>query len=212
MKIGHFYADDGVESEPLSAYGDVVRVGWDVRENDFSEAIKADARRPPFAPDTFDLTVWHPPCDPWKEVPDPDVEKQIDRARELATELGDEYIIENQPPACDDPEGLHCPPGGSLVTFSGQMFGLPVEYRRSFEVSFPVDQPPTTGRRPEHRVQNTGPKSYWKAVKGVTGDYRSQQLILSGTPASYIHHIMRHYPAEHRYAQPDEQTTLAELD
>ena len=189
MKILHLFADDGVEAEPLSAYGDVYRAGIDPRESEFThELATVDLMNdvPPW-PRDFDLVFAHPNCRPHTNAPSADPgEVQIPRARDLCREWADEYVIENQPGA-----PLHAPPGGSLVTLTGDMFGLPVEYARSFECSYDVEEPPRTRQPPKHRVENTRPKDYWKSIKGVTGDYRSQQLILSGTPSTYVHHLIR---------------------
>lgn len=205
MLIYHLFADDGIESEPLSGYGRVVRVGWDVRKNGFSEAVLGDVGDIPLQPGA-DLAVLHPPCYRWTQRRDEDAPNLIPLARRVGRELADEYVIENQATA-----PLEEPSDGALVTLTGDMFGLPVEYERSFECSFRVEQPPRTGRRPRHRVENTRPKAYWKSIKGVTGDYRSQQLITSGTPAAYVHHIMRHLCDGYGYEVPDEQTTLSTL-
>ena len=43
LLIYHIFADRGVESEFLSGFGRVVRVGLDPFENDYSEEIRADA-------------------------------------------------------------------------------------------------------------------------------------------------------------------------
>jgi hypothetical protein len=199
--IYHIFADDGVESEPLSAYGDVVRVGLNPRENEFSTAIKANAKATPLKPGA-DLVVLHPPCYPWTQRDAEDAENLVPLARELGERLGEEYIIENKPDA----------PLRDPVVLDGSMFGLPVEYKRAFETSYEVEQP--RGRRdwsPEHRVENTRPKGYWKGVKGVSGDYRTQTLALSGTPACYIHYLLR--PLVDPYHEIDtEQATLVRAD
>jgi hypothetical protein len=57
---------------------------------------------------------------------------QIPRAREIAIEIADDYVIENKPR--DD---LNNP-----VVLNGNMFGLPIKYERAFETSFPVSSPP----------------------------------------------------------------------
>lgn len=206
MRILHLFADDGVEAEPMSAYGDVYRVGIDPIDSMFTHELAAvdlmeDA--PPWEPG-FDLVVAHPDCREYTNSPAAG-EEQIGRARSLCREWGKEYIIENQPYA-----PLREPAGGALVTLTGDMFGLPVEYRRAFECSFPVEQPAGTGRRPRHRVENTRPKAYWKSVKGVTGDYRSQPLITAGTPAAYIHYLVRPLLPGFEYELGAEQAKLAD--
>lgn len=184
MKIGHFFADTGVETEPLSAYGDVWRYGIDPIDTAYTHTlIECDLNEEPFIPDGgFDLGLFHPPCHKWTQRKDEAADNLIPRARELAERYCDEYIIENQARA----------PLRDPVVLDGSMFGLPVVYERAFETSYEVEQPP---RMPNwtarHRVENTRPKQYWKSVKGVTGDYHSRELILAGTPAAYIHYLVR---------------------
>lgn len=199
--IYHIFADDGVESEPLSAYGDVVRVGLDPRKNEFSTAVKANAKAMPLKPGA-DLVVLHPPCYPWTQRDAEDAENLVPLARQLGQRLGDEYVIENKPDA----------PLGDPVVLDGSMFGLPVEYKRAFETSYEIEQPRRRGDwSPAHRVENTRPKAYWKGVKGVTGDYRTQTLALSGTPACYVHYLLR--PLSDPYHEVDtRQSTLVQTD
>lgn len=206
LLIYHIFADDGVESEPLSGYGRVIRLGLDPRDSPFSEVVQADARTCPLTPGA-DLAVLHPPCHEWSNATPATPENLIPHARDLGETLADEYIIENQPGA-----PLRCPDGGSLLTLTGDMFGLPVEYERIFECSYAVSQPSRRAIEPVHRVENTRPKQYWKTVKGVIGDYRNQPLALSGTPAAYIHHLVRPLIPGYEHNRDPAQTTLATGD
>lgn len=199
-RIGHFFADVGVESEPLSAYGEVWRYGIDPMDTQFTDkCVPIDLRDPPpIPPEGFDLGLFHPPCHKWTQRADEDEENLIPRARQLAEKHCDEWIIENQAGA----------PLRDPVVLDGSMFGLPVEYKRAFETSYPIDQP--RGRRgwsPNHRVENQRTKAYWKTVKGVAGDYPMKELALNGTPACYIHHLVR--PLVDPYHEVDtQQSTL----
>lgn len=188
-RILHCFADIGVESEPLLAYGSVVRVGLNARDTNGSLPIRADARQLPFPDDLrFDLGVFHPPCTKWSSMPgankNGDAPDFIPLAREIAAKHCDHYIIENQPRA-----PLHDP-----VRLQGNMFGLPIKYERAFETSFHVEQPAI------HMTLDTECSTYyysdrstewWKSVKGVSADYPKQQLAKSGTPAAYIHYLAR---------------------
>jgi len=204
FRIGHFFADVGGESEPLSAYGEVHRFGLDPRDSDFTaETYAVDLSEQ--IPDVgeFDLGVFHPPCYEWTQRSDETAENLIPRAREIAGELCDEYIIENQ---TDAP--LESPDGGCKVVLHGSMFNLPVAYERAFEVSYEVPRP----RRPrnwsaEHRVEYTRPKRYWKAVKGLTGDYPGQDLATNITPSQYIHYLVRPMLEGYQHT-PSAQATL----
>lgn len=195
--IAHLWAGWGVESEPLSAYGRVVRVGLEPEPNLFSDVLRADAERPPLR-DVFDLVVCHPPCQPWSTLThlngDPDDHpKRIDEAREVAREIGRDYIIENVPEA----------PLRDPVRLSGRMFGLPVVFRRAFETSFPVPQPRQTADLTDREGPFAdeegglgswrGSRRLWKTVKQVSGDYPAEALKNNGIPAPYIHFLARYW-------------------
>lgn len=201
--IYHLYADWGIESEPLSAYGTVVRVGIDPQRTAIGDVIRADARDPPLQ-QTADLVVCHPDCRPYSPASrltgDPDeYPRQIPRARETARAVADAYIIENVPQAIGAEDGLREPRHGSLVRLNGRMFGLPVPYERAFECSFEVPQPPEQAdlvdREGPFAVEPgrlgvfRGEEIYWRAVKQVTGDYPAKKLKTSGIPAPYIHYL-----------------------
>jgi len=204
FRVGHFFADVGGESEPLSAYGDVYRFGLDPRDSPFTaETYAVDLSETVPDVDSFDLGLFHPPCYKWTQRDDETAENLIPRSREIAAELCDEYIIENQPDA-----PLEAPDKGTKVVLHGSMFNLPVCYERAFELSYEVPRP----RRPnnwsaEHRVEYTRPKRYWKAVKGLTGDYPGQELATNITPAPYIHYLVRPMLDGYQH-RPSSQTRL----
>lgn len=207
LRIGHFYADVGVESEALSAYGDVHRFGLDPEPTPFTTetyAVDLSAEVPDVEP--FDFGLFHPPCYKWTQRNDEDAENLIPRTREVAADLCREYAIENKPAA-----PLQAPPGGDLVTFHGSMFGLPVAYERAVETSYEVSTPSRRSNwEREHRVENTRPRQYWKAVKGYTGDYPAQDFITNALPAPYVHCLLR--PLLDGYeGQPTSQSQLTEV-
>lgn len=205
--ILHCFADYGVESEVLSWYGDVVRVGIDPHDTNESEPIKADANileegkdwDIPFKDDaTFDLGVFHPVCSKWASTTsisgDPDDHtNMIPSARSIADRYCDHYIIENVPRApLDDPTVL-----------DGRMFGLPIKYERAFETNFDVPQPPRYqrfwGKGGENDTAETSSffftersRKWWASVKNVPPqNYPKQHLAKNVIPASYIHHVCR---------------------
>lgn len=193
--IYHLFADVGVESEPLSAYGQVVRVGLDPVDTNESEPVRGDVRHLPLRKGA-DLAVLHPPCQRWASQTaidgDPeDHEDLIPLAREIGQEYAVDYVIENVPDApLEDP-----------IVLDGQMFGLPIRYRRAFEASFQVYTPPVQatladgGALAQHSDLGDwgGSKALWRSVKQVEGDYPARDLKRSGIPAPYIHHLMRHW-------------------
>jgi len=193
LRILHVFADKGVESEALSSYGDVVRIGLNAVPNASSQGIKADANLLPIKPGvTFDLGVFHPPCGHWADLtsisgdPDdwPDL---IPLAREIAERHCEHYIIENKPRApLEDP---------TLLT--GKMFGLPIKYERAFETSFPVNRVPVEqsqlGTECSPYWYSDRSKAWWAGVKGYSTDYPKQHLAKNSVPAAYIHHLMRQF-------------------
>lgn len=208
LRIGHFFADVGVESEALSAFGDVHRYSIDPEDSPFNETVtQIDlAEDDPDVDEPFDLGFFQPPCYKWTQRRAEDAENLIPRARELAERYCGEYIIENKPDA-----PLRAPPGGSRVDLHGSMFGMPVAYERAFEVSYEVN-PPRRDRSwtREHRVENTRPKQYWKAVKGYTRDYPSQHFITNCVPAPYVRTLVR--PMLDGYeGPPTSQSQLTEV-
>lgn len=192
----HIFADVGVESEPLLAYGTVIRVGHDPIDTNESVPVQADARQLPLTPGA-DLALLHPPCQKWSVATrsrgDPDDHPDyIELAREIGREYADHYIIENVPQA----------PLNDPVTLSGKMFGLPITFKRSFETSFHVEQPPVyqdltdnMGPLSEHSKTGgwQGDVDLWKTAKQVTGEYPVRDLKRSGIPAPYIHYLVQHW-------------------
>jgi len=198
-KILHAFADEGVETEALAAYGDVVRVGLDPQDTPYTyDTVAMDLRD--FNPTiTFDLGLFHPPCYKWTQRNAEDAENLIPAAREFAQDHCEEWIIENQPDA----------PLYNPTILKGEMFGLPVAYERAFETSYKVEQPSyRSGYTYRHRVENTRPKAYWGAVKGYSHEpYNGQVLATNSTPRAYIEWLLQ--PLLHSDAKPDmEQTTL----
>lgn len=199
MRILHAFADQGVETEVLSSYGEVVRVGLDPQETPYTyDTVATDIFE--FDPTiSFDLGLFHPPCYKWTQRKAEDAENVIPQTREWAKEHCDEYIIENQPDA-----PLHDP-----TILKGEMFGLPVAYERAFETSYAVEQPSFRGSYEyRHRVENTRPKAYWGAVKGYSHEhYDGQTLALNCVPRPYLEWLLQ--PLLHEDARPDhKQTTL----
>lgn len=204
-KILHAFADYGTESDVLSMYGDVVRIGIDPVDTNESLPIKADAHIEskdwdvPFSEDTvFDLGVFHPVCSKWADTTsisgDPEShEDMIPSAREIAKEHTDYYVIENVPKA----------PLRDPVVLEGRMFGLPISYKRAFETNFRVPQPPQYNRfwldsGADSNAETSSfffserSKRWWASVKGYRPKpYTKQHLAKNTIPAPYIHHILR---------------------
>jgi len=194
LLIYHIFADRGVETEYLSNYGRVVRVGLDPFENDYSDAVQGDATAIPLKPGA-DLVVLHPPCYKWadatrhirdREERYPDL---LPEARELGKELGEHYIIENVPKA----------PLRDPVVLNGRHFNMPIKYERAFETSFPVTQPREKGQRKDETMwwtEYSRPLNWWKAAKGGYGTWEKDSLVKVAVPKQYLDYLLQFYFAE----------------
>jgi len=210
LLIYHLFADRGVESEFLSAFGRVIRVGIDPFENSYSKVVQGDATNPPLKPGA-DIVVCHPPCYKWAEstrhIPDreevyPDL---IPETREVAAELGDQYIIENVPKA----------PLRDPVVLNGRMFNLPIHYERAFETSFPVKQPSENGEREDEVSwwnEYSRPLSWWKTTKGYRDEWEKDSLVKVAVPQTYLDYLFQFYISDqYGYEVPGrEQASLGE--
>jgi len=203
--ILHCFADYGTESEVLSDFGNVIRVGIDPKDTNESTPIKGDAHIEqkewdlPVKDDvTFDLGLFHPVCSRWAATTsisgDPDKhENMIPSARILAEKYCDHYIIENVPRA----------PLNNPAVLSGRMFGMPIEYERAFETSFKVPQPPrekqlltTDGASDKAETSSfffsERSREWWAAVKNYPpGPYPKSHLAKNAIPAPYIYYLVR---------------------
>jgi len=188
--IAHLFADYGVECEVLGRLGTVSRYTIDPNQSEFDDdTIQMDLMEE--TPDeSFDLAILHPKCtdkSPMTNISGDteDHANQIPRAREIAIEIADDYVIENKPR--DD---LNNP-----VVLNGDMFGLPIKYERAFETSFPVSSPPRERQLGEKTVTpyyySDRSVAWWKTVKGYSGDYPKQHLAKNAIPAIYMETITR---------------------
>jgi len=205
--ILHCFADYGTESEILSGFGNVIRIGIDPKDTNRSSPLKADAHLEAEGKDwdlpikddvTFDFGLFHPVCSRWAATTsisgDPDShENMIPSARSIAKEYCDHYAIENVPRApLDDPTILN-----------GRMFGLPIEYERGFETSFRVPQPPRerrflTTEGSSEKAETSSfffserSRKWWASAKNYNpGQYPKQHLAKNTIPAPFIHYILR---------------------
>jgi len=195
MNILHVFADEGIESEALAAYGSVTRVGLDPKDNPYTDELIACDARELDLDQTYDLGLFPPPCQRWavgshiSGDPEEKHKNLIPAAREVARECCENWIIENVPQA-----PLHQP-----VTLNGGMFGLPLHYERCFETSYHVDQPRQQSRLSgpggfdTHHANGgfQGSKELWKSAKGYTGEYNSRSLKREAIPRAYINYLVR---------------------
>lgn len=201
LKILHAFADVGIESEALTAHGEVLRVGLDPRDSNESVPIQADCYELPFREGEFDLGVLHPECGKFSTVTsisgDPEEwPNQIPRAREIGENYCEHYIIENVPKAATVDNGLQNPDGGCLVKLDGRQFGIPLRFERTFETSFPVNKPPVQ----QPLAQEVSPyfsadrsTEYWRALKGYSGRYNKKAVARNCVPRPMIDFLLREY-------------------
>src|SRR6056297_2705625 len=195
MQILHAFADVGAEDPCLDRYGDVLRLSINIEQNKWSDAVQADITTLPLAEEArFDLGVFHPPCGGVSPMSDtgsgsrddwPDL---VPEAREAAQTHCDHWIIENKPRESLDAE----------VVLTGHMFNLGIEYKRAFETSFPVEQPPQ-----QNKLAETSPFYYsekatgwWASVKGSSTEFSKAHLAKNTIPSAYLDYLLRHF-AEH---------------
>ena len=216
-RILHCFADYGTESEILSGFGDVIRVSIDPRDTNESQPIKADTHLDKDGKDwgfpikedvSFDLGLFHPVCSKWAATTsisgDPDShENMIPSAREIAEDYCDHYIIENVPKA----------PLENPTELSGRMFGMPIEYKRAFETSFRVPQPPRersllTDEGSSEKAETSSfffserSKQWWASAKGYTpGPYPKQHIAKNTIPGQFIHYLLRAWIAVYEQEQ-----------
>jgi hypothetical protein len=197
LLIYHLYADEGVESDYLSRFGRVVRVGLDPTDRNDSQPVAGDVSQIPLRSGA-DLAVAHPECGPWNVMNSvhgnaDEQPEQIDNAREVCQEVASHYIIENVPAA----------PLKDPVVLKGTYFGLPITKKRAFETSFDAPQPAIQQPLTDHcanfdRYQR--PREWWEAVMGVENWYPIDPLVNAGMPRAYIEYLLQWYFMEREAA------------
>jgi len=193
-QIAYCFADHGVEAEALSTLGDVHRFTLNPRPNPYCATTHAVDLMETTPAGEFDLWVGHPKCTRYSDMPDvnpDDHENQIPRARELAELMATDYVIENKPAA----------PLENVTLLNGRMFNVPLEYERAFESSFDLPQPPRQQTFGSDDVE-TSPFFYsershrwWRAVKGIRGDYPKEHVAKNALPLAYVDYIGRSWLA-----------------
>lgn len=81
LRVAHFFADHGVESEALAAVGDVHRFTIDPRPSPFNASVtEIDlGASDPDVDQPFDLGLFQPPCYRWTQRADEDAPRTIVR-------------------------------------------------------------------------------------------------------------------------------------
>lgn len=188
-RFGHFFADLSAEAEVLAAHGDVYRATLEPRKAPHvDETEQMDLMEA--TPDVqVKLGILHPVCSRWAETTtvsgDPeDHPNMIPRARDIARECCEYYVIENVPRA----------PLEDATVLSGKMFGLPIEYERAFEANFSIAAPPRfgdLGTEVSTYFYSDRSADWWRSVKGYSGDYPKEHLAKNCLPSAYVQTIVR---------------------
>jgi len=213
MRILHVFADRGAENPTLSNYGDVYRFTLNAYSNDYSQVVQCDANKLPIKDDvTFDIGWFHPPCGGVSPMSDtyggdsddwPDL---IPLSREIAHKHCDDWVIENKPR-----DSIK-----QTVTLTGHMFNLGIEYKRAFECSFDVEQPPQQNKLAETSpfFYSEKPPGWWAGVKGTSTEFPKAHVAKNTIPQAYIDYIMRHYATatDNREDKPDYDNYRKEMD
>lgn len=188
-QMAHLFADYGVESEVLATYGDVYRATIEPRGNPFVETTEQMDLMEETPDVSVNLALLHPKCTDKSQMTsisgDPaDHENQIARAREIAREIADYYIIENKPR-----EDLRNP-----TVLNGKMYGLPIKYERAFETNFPVESPPREMELPTEVSTyffSDRTHQWWQSVKDYRHHWPKEHLAKNALPACYIQTLVR---------------------
>jgi len=191
MKVAHLFADYGVESEVLSRIGSVTRFTIGPEPTPYVDETVEMNLMEQTPSGTFDLAVLHPRCTDRSDMTSidgdaGDHENQIPRARDIAEQVADDYVIENKPR--DD---LRDP-----TVLNGRMFGLPIAYERAFETSFPTRQPPrnqTLATETSTFFYSGKDHRWWCSVKGISGDYPKEHVAKNCLPLPYVHWVARQW-------------------
>lgn len=185
--IYHIFADTGIESEILSEYGEVVRIGLNPTRNSYDNAVKADAYHVPIRKKA-DLVFLQPECKKWSPLGNGTGPNQISKAREIGQKYGKDYIIENVP---NNDELRHD------VRLYGSNFGLPVSYSRVFETSFELgDRPSFKDIDTTVSIRNSHfrSKEWWQNTKGYdTHRDRKDIVVKEGIPAAYVEWLLEEW-------------------
>jgi hypothetical protein len=109
----------------------------------------------------------------------------IPLSREIGKQHCDHFIIENKPRESINEE----------VILDGHMFNLGIEYKRAFETTFPVEQPPQQNKLAETSpfYYSEKPHGWWASVKGSSTKFSKAHLAKNTIPSAYLDYLMRHY-------------------
>jgi len=201
---------------------DVEYIGVDIEDRSDTypgEFVRADASQPPLDADA-DLVWASPPCTAYSDLSPthygsrkaamescPTIPEL--RVREIAKELGAEYVIENVPGASREGH-LRRP-----TRVNGLAFGKPYDLERHFETSFFVPDAVEPGE-PTVKVQTRDGQDQsaqsLAEAKGVPASW-GKQGVRSAIPREYVHWLLSFCPTiDAPRPRREQQTLLAVAD
>lgn len=91
------------------------------------------------------------------------------------------------------------------------MFNLGIEYKRAFETSFEVEQPPRQNKLAETSsfFYSEWAHGEWAAVKGSETYFSKEHLAKNTIPAAYLDYLMRYY---YRAVDDEDRPDYSEYD
>lgn len=187
MKIAHCFVHAGVESEYLKQFGEIHGYGLEIEQHvNFSKSFEVDLTVDELQ-GSYDFGLFHPPCYKWAKAT-PDKEKYpdlLDRARYLAKEYCDYWVVEN----------VEYAPLKNPVYLDGFMFNKPIRYKRAFETNFKVPQPESLGKFKYDETINEITQFKAARIKGYTSSYYSaHDVCKNSVPSYYLEYLLSHCP------------------
>lgn len=187
MRIAHVFVHAAVESQYMKEIAPVDGYGLDIQtEINLSNAYERDLAEHGLERQ-YTLGLFHPPCQLWCNSTQnrEEYENLIPRARELAKEYCDYYIIENVSRA----------PLNDPVILNGGMFGKELKYERGFETNFYVEQPEFTGKYCYERSVSGISQYPCAKIKGYTASFYDCHTVTHNcVPKYYLEYILKHAP------------------
>jgi hypothetical protein len=193
VRILHAFADVGMECMVFAGHGHVTRASIEPQANPWDDEVQQRNLLDDEPDGQFDLGLFHPVCSKWAGPTSisgdrEDHENMIPRARELAKEHCDHWVIENVPAA----------PLEDAITLDGRQFALPIAYRRSFETSFDVSEPAQYGTidnaQTSTHYHSEHSKEWWATMKGygpAAAEHTTKKHIVKNClPVPYLRHLL----------------------
>jgi hypothetical protein len=192
MKILHAYVGSCVESEFMNDFGKVVGIGIEPTFHSTKNVdmwVQADLRKTFPIKTKFDFGLFHPPCKKFstaKNTSHTEYENHIPRAKDLAKNYCDYWVIEN---IRNSPIGF-----SPDLRLNGGIFDLPLKYERVFWTNFDIEQPELKKDGGYEHNLNTLTKDKAEKIKGYDGYYYAHDIVKNSLPKPYLEYIFEYLP------------------